>query len=69
MEILLSFFAGARCGLTSFFRALKDLRALKVPLLLFLPFLPFLPLKRQQKNTEPSAVLCEGSVDRICMSE
>ena len=65
MEILLSFFAGPLWS-NVFFRALKDLRALKVPLL---PFLPFLPLKRQQKNTEPSAVLCEGSVDRVCMSE
>lgn len=68
MEILLSFFAGPLWS-NVFFRGLKDLRALKVPLLLFLPFLLFLPLKRQQKNTEPSAVLCEGSVDRVCMSE
>ena len=66
MEILLSFFCRGPLWSNLFFRVLKDLRALKVPLL---PFLPFLPLKRQQKNTEPSAVLCEGSVDRVCMSE
>ena len=49
MEILLSFFAGARCGPMSFFRALKDLRVLKVPLLLFLPF---------QKATKKHRALC-----------